>query len=73
MMMKAQALIGVNMLRFADHKVDVIGTCLKELIELYNNKEIAPKVGGAFPIEKLAEAHMALESGKSTGKIYVHW
>ena len=73
MMMKAQALIGVNMLRIADQKVAIIGTCLNELIQLYNNKEIAPKVGGTFPIEKLAEAHMALESGKSIGKIYVYW
>jgi len=73
MMMKAQALIGVNMLRFADQKVEVIGTCLNELIALYENKEIAPKVGGAFPIDRLAAAHTALESGKSVGKIYVYW
>jgi len=73
MMMKAQALIGVNMLRIADHKVEVIGTCLNELVQLYNNKEIAPKVGGAFPIARLAAAHTALESRKSIGKIYVYW
>ncbi|GAB3000237.1 zinc-binding dehydrogenase [uncultured Cyclobacterium sp.] len=73
MMMKAQAVIGVNMLRFADHKVEVIGTCLKELIELYENKKIAPIVGGKYAIENLAEAHASLESGKSMGKIYVHW
>ena len=73
MMMKAQSLVGVNMLRIADHKVEVIGTCLKELIALYDKKEIAPKVGGIFPIDRLGEAHHLLESGKSTGKIYVHW
>ncbi|MBR9775440.1 MAG: zinc-binding dehydrogenase [Cytophagales bacterium] len=73
MMMKAQAVIGVNMLRFADHKVEVIGTCLNELIMLYENKKIAPKVGGNYSIENLAEAHASLESGKSTGKIYVYW
>lgn len=73
MMMKAQTLVGVNMLRIADHKVKVIGTCLKELIALHEKKEIAPKVGATFPIDQLSEAHQLLESGKSTGKIYVYW
>lgn len=73
MMMKAQSIIGVNMLRFADHKVEVIGTCLKELIKLYEHNKIAPQMGGEYAIENLAEAHSALESGKSMGKIYVHW
>jgi NADPH2:quinone reductase len=73
LLMKAQSIIGVNMLRIATHKVEIIGTCLRALVALYEEKEIAPKVGGTFQIDQLEEAHRLLESGNSTGKIYVYW
>ncbi len=73
MMMKAQGLIGVNMLRVADHQVDVIGHCLHALVSLWEKKKIRPQVGATFPAKDIAAAHQLLESGESTGKVYVYW
>ncbi|WP_209329064.1 quinone oxidoreductase family protein [Lunatimonas salinarum] len=73
MMMQSQSILGVNMLRLADHRVEVIGACLRELILLYNAGEIFPRVGGVFSAAEIASAQALLESGKSVGKIYVHW
>ena len=71
--MKSQAVMGVNMLRIADYKKEVIGQCLKELIQLHQEGVIRPQVGAEFKAAEIAQAHELLESGKSTGKIYVHW
>lgn len=73
MMMKSQGVIGVNMLRLADNKIEIIGSCLRDLIELFKKGEIKPEVGATFPATEIAAAHTLLESGKSTGKIYVAW
>jgi NADPH:quinone reductase-like Zn-dependent oxidoreductase len=71
--MKSQGVIGVNMLRLADNKIDIIGSCLKDLVALFTNGEIKPEVGAKFSATEIAKAHALLESGKSTGKIYVAW
>lgn len=73
MMMKSQAVIGVNMLKVADHKLEIIGDCLHHLHQLWENGEIKPTVGATFSAQQIVEAHNLLESGKSKGKIYVYW
>jgi len=73
MMMKSQAMIGVNMLKVADHKLEIIGDCLQNLQQLWENGEIQPTVGATFSANQIVEAHELLESGKSRGKIYVYW
>ncbi|NHE59257.1 quinone oxidoreductase family protein [Cyclobacterium plantarum] len=73
MMMKSQGIIGVNMLRIADHRIDIIGHCLHALVDLWEKKEIHPQVGATFKAKDLAAAHELLESGNSTGKVYVNW
>ncbi|MEX0884263.1 MAG: zinc-binding dehydrogenase, partial [Cyclobacteriaceae bacterium] len=73
MMMKSQGIIGVNMLRIADHQVEIIGHCLHALEDLLRKGEIKPHVGAVFQASEIADAHALLESGKSKGKIYVHW
>jgi NADPH:quinone reductase-like Zn-dependent oxidoreductase len=72
-MMKSKSLLGVNMLKIADYKPEVLSFCLKEVVKLYQEGVLIPQVGGKFSVEKLAEAHALLESGKSTGKISVFW
>jgi len=69
----SKAIIGVNMLRIADNKPEVIQTCLKEMVRLYKNKEIKPLKGTHFKSDQIAKAHKFLESGKSTGKITLFW
>jgi NADPH2:quinone reductase len=73
MMMKSQGVVAVNMLRVAEYKIEIIGKCLEDLQQLWTNGEIKPRVGAIFKAEDIATAHELLESGKSKGKIYVHW
>lgn len=73
LMMRSKSILGVNMLKIADNKPHVIEACLKGIVELFNEKKIQPQVGGVFSHKKLAEAHDALESGNTTGKLVVLW
>ncbi len=72
-MMNSKSMIGVNMLRIADHKPEVLQRCLQEVIKLTEQGVFKPTVGKAFPVHELAAAHDFLESRKSTGKIAVVW
>lgn len=72
-LMKSQALIGVNMLRLADHKADVLKTCMENPVALFRQGELKPLQGESFDITQLAVAHEALEHGKIAGKIAVKW
>lgn len=69
----SRSIQGVNMLRVADHKPEWITEALHELQSLLKAGHIAPRSGGLFPIDQLAEAHHMLESRQSTGKLAVHW
>ncbi|WP_154858474.1 quinone oxidoreductase family protein [Cyclobacterium xiamenense] len=73
MMMNSQGLIGVNMLRVADQRIEIIGACLHALIGMWKKNDIRPQVGASFSASDIVAAHRLLESGKSTGKVYVHW
>lgn len=73
MMMKSYGVIGVNMLRIADHQIEIIGKCLQDLHQLWIKGEIKPLVGASFSADDIVEAHDLLESGKSMGKIYIYW
>lgn len=73
LMIGSRNLLGINMLRIADHRPDILEACLKGAVKLFEEGKINPLTGGQFPSSKLAEAHTLLESGKSSGKISVHW
>lgn len=73
LMIQSKSIIGVNMLRIADNKPKVMESCLQQVISLYENGKIKPRIGGEYSIEELNKAHELLESGTSTGKISVHW
>ena len=73
MMMRSKSIIGVNMLKVADFRPDVLKSCLTEVYKLYQSGKLSTVRGGEFHVYELAEAHKLLESGKSTGKISVKW
>ncbi len=72
-LMKSQGLIGVNMLRIADNKPQIIGETLQACIDLYTQRIIRPHVGGVYPIAELNKAHDLLENRQTTGKVVVKW
>lgn len=73
LLMSSKSILGVNMLRMADQRPDVLQRCLKNVVALASVNEIQPKVGGRFKVLEIAEAHAFLESRKSTGKIILTW
>lgn len=72
-MMKSRSIIGVNMLKVADHKPHVLNTCLKNVFKMYEEGKLKPVSGGEFTEDTFFEAHDLLESGKSSGKLIVKW
>ena len=73
LMMRSKNILGVNMLKIADNKPKVLEHCLHAVVKLHAEGKIKPQVGGSYTSEQMAEAHTALESGKTTGKLGVIW
>lgn len=73
LLVPSKTMAGINMLRVADHKPEVLRACLERVVALGVSGEIRPVCGGIFPAGELAAAHALLESRKSTGKIVVKW
>lgn len=73
LLMQSQSLVGVNMLRIADHRPDVLQHCMQAVVDMYRKNEIMPRIGVVYPVERIAEAHDYFESGKSIGKLVVWW
>lgn len=73
LMMRSKNILGVNMLKIADNKPEVLATCLKEVVKLYRDKQLTPHVGHRYDATQLNEAHRALEGGTTTGKIALFW
>lgn len=73
LMVNSKSIIGVNMLRIADNKPKVLERCLKEVVALYEQGKITPQIGGNYSADELNQAHRALESGNSIGKLSVFW
>ena len=71
--MKSNGIIGVNMLRIADHKPEVLKRCLENVARLAAAGELKPLVGGVFSAHELHKAHTFLESRSSMGKVVVTW
>lgn len=69
----SKSMIGVNMLRIADHRPDLLQICLQEVVRLALSGELAPRTGAVFAANELARAHDFLASRRSTGKIVVKW
>jgi NADPH:quinone reductase-like Zn-dependent oxidoreductase len=73
LMMTSKNILGVNMLRIADQKPEVLKFCLKEVVKLFQAGQLTPIVGGVYSSSQLPQAHEELASGKSTGKLTVRW
>ncbi len=73
MMMKSKSVVGLNMLKLADNRPDIVQHCLIEVMTMYRAGEINPSPGQIFPVSEIAAAHEMLESRKSIGKVAVRW
>lgn len=73
LMAKSRSILGVNMLKVADHRPERIREALEGLTQLWKEGVIAPEIDGVYPVSQLAEAHSRLENRESMGKIAVTW
>jgi NADPH:quinone reductase-like Zn-dependent oxidoreductase len=73
LMMRSKNILGVNMLKLADNRPQVLSYCMTKVMELYQQGLLKPEVGATFAAHELANAHALLESGESMGKIVVKW
>jgi NADPH2:quinone reductase len=73
LLMQSRAIIGVNMLRIADHRPKVLKRCLEECVAGAAAGHFKPTVGATFSSSELAKAHRYLSERKSIGKIVVEW
>ena len=73
MLMASKSVLGVNMLRIADHRPDMLRLCLESVVTLWKEGKIKPVVGGVFKGEEMAAAHRFVEERKSIGKVIVQW
>lgn len=73
LLMHSKSLLGVNMLRLADHRPEALSRALHGAVELALAGSLRPTVGGRFGAEEIAAAHELLGGRGSTGKIVVTW
>lgn len=64
---------GVNMLRLADHKPEVIKNCLQQAMQLFKEGCLKPLEGRVYKASEIVAAHEALASGLVSGKIAIQW
>jgi NADPH:quinone reductase-like Zn-dependent oxidoreductase len=72
-LMKSQTVAGLNMLRVAERNPTLLQEGMTAMLELYNNGKIKVINGGEYTASKLHEAHDALGSRNTTGKLVVRW
>lgn len=73
LMMRSISIIGLNMLRIAEDKPNLLHHCMEEVFKLYQEGVFDPEIGREYSADQLSEAHEYLESRQSIGKIVVHW
>ena len=73
LMMQSKSILGVNMLHVALEYPSILHTCMEEVQKLYHQGALKAFIGKVYDSNHLADAHHFLASGKSSGKLVVHW
>ncbi len=70
---RSKSLLGVNLLKLANYRPQLIATSLQKVVSLTREGELSPVGDSSFPAEKVEEAHERLMSRKSRGKVALVW
>jgi len=73
LILNSNGIIGVNMLRVADHRPHIFKKCLNGVIDYWKQGVLNPQIGKIFNATDIAEAHQYLGSRQSTGKVVCKW
>ncbi len=71
--MGSKTLAGVNMLKIGQYKPEILQHCMQSVVKLADEGKIKPHVGAMYSIDQLNEAHTALETRQTIGKVGVYW
>ncbi|MEM7655093.1 MAG: zinc-binding dehydrogenase [Bacteroidota bacterium] len=69
----SRSLMGVNMLRLADQRPEVVARVFRLALELVHKGVLKPHIGAEYPAEQLPQAHADLESRRTMGKLVLKW
>ena len=73
LIVNSRGVLGVNVLKIADHKPEVLQRTLQEVVHHTSEGKLNPLVGKEYAAEEIAAAHAFFESRQSIGKIVLHW
>ncbi len=73
LMAQSKGIIGLNLLKIADGRPEIITRAMRETVALQERGALAPFVDRSFPVEHAAEAHDHVESRRSMGKVVLVW
>lgn len=73
LLMNSKTISGLNMLRIADKRKDLLEVALRKMVDWVEQGHVKPLDGHVFEASRLMEAHQLLEGRGSTGKIGVVW
>jgi NADPH2:quinone reductase len=73
LMMPSKAIIGVNMLKIADHQPQVLQRCLQQVVQLTEGGVFKPVLAKVFDANDIAAAHRYLEGRAAIGKVAIQW
>jgi NADPH2:quinone reductase len=73
LMIRSKSILGVNMLRIADERPDILVRAMKAVVAMYEKGDLRPIGGRVFAAEEIAQAHEFLASRESIGKVAISW
>jgi NADPH:quinone reductase-like Zn-dependent oxidoreductase len=69
LLMNSRGLYGVNMLRVAIQRPDLLHYSMKEILRLFNEGKLKTFVTKEYPWDQTGQAHKDMEDRKTTGKV----
>ncbi|MEO8066417.1 MAG: zinc-binding dehydrogenase [Flavobacteriales bacterium] len=73
LMMRSKSVIGINMLKLGDHRPELMGRCLREVVQAHTDGIVRPHVHGLVAVADMPEALADLGAGRTMGKVAVVW
>ena len=73
LMMQSRSVLGINMLKLSDKKPELVARCMHEAVAAAVRGVLRPHVHKEYPAGDLAQAHVDLASGRTTGKLVLRW
>lgn len=70
---QSKSMLGINMLKLIRTNPQYLQEFMAGTLQLLNEDKITMPVGESFPVSRLFDAHLHLQSRQSIGKIVVEW